>query len=451
MDYERIFRAYDIRGIYPNEINENFAYELGKALATFFSGKKRRVVIGNDVRLSSESLKNSLINGLIENGYNVFDLGIVPTPIVAFATKLLKAKFGVTVSASHNPKEWNGFIINDSNCLTVGLNFGLEKIKEIMQNKNFINSKRKGKVEKFNIEEEYINFLKSKFNFESNLKIIIDAGNGSASELLPKILKIYNKGNNIELFCRFDGNFPNRDPEPKKENLSKLIEKVLIEKADVGFAYDGDADRVVIIDDRGDVLLPHQILSLLLQSYGDKIKNKKVVIDVLSSIAAIEEIKKYKAKPLITKVGRSYIQNEMFKNKAFLGAEISYHFYFKEVFYLDDSIFLTLKILEFLTKTNKKISELVRDVPTYFYESKRIEIKEEMKFKFIEILKDEFKEYSIEELDGIKVWLDNESWIAIRASNTEPKISITYESKKEKRFEELKQISEKLIEKIKKL
>ncbi|MEM5830381.1 MAG: phosphomannomutase/phosphoglucomutase [Candidatus Aenigmatarchaeota archaeon] len=445
--YDKVFRAYDIRGIYPNEINEDFAYKLGIAISKFLKQKNKKVVVGNDVRLSSESLKNSLIKALNESGVKVIDIGLVPTPLVSIATKMLKANLGISVTASHNPKEWNGFILNDSKGIAIGLGFGLEKIRDLMKEEANIKSKKEGITEKINFEEKYLEFIRKKFNFQSNLKVIIDAGNGNASEILPKILKEYNKGINIELFCRFDGNFPNRDPEPKKENLSKLIEKVLIEKADIGFAYDGDADRIAVIDERGNVLSSHQILSLLMQSYGSKMKNKKVVIEVLSSLAAMEEIKKYKAKPIISKVGRTYIQNEMYKNKALLAAEISYHFYFKEAFYQDDTIFATLKILELLSKTNKKVSELIKDVPNYFYESKRVEISDEKKFMFVESLEKDFKDYKIEKIDGIKVWLDAESWICIRASNTEPKISIAYESKNQKRFEELKEIANRIIEK----
>jgi len=446
-----VFRAYDIRGIYPKDINEDFAYNLGKSISLFLKSRKKKIVVGNDVRLSSESLKNSLIKGLIESGCDVIDIGLQPTPLTSFATKITNSNLGISITASHNPKEWNGFILNDSKGIAIGLMNGLDKIKEIMERKEYekVKSKKVGNVEKFNIEEKYIEFIKKKFSFECNLTVIIDAGNGCASEIVPKILKIFNKGNNIELFCRFDGNFPNRDPEPKKETISKLIEKVLIEKADVGFAYDGDADRILVVDDKGNVLLSHQILSLFMNSYGKKMKNKRVVIEVLSSLAAIEEIKKYGAKPIISRVGRTFIQNEMHKNKAILGAEISYHFYFKDVFYLDDTIFATLKILELLSKTNKKISELIKDVKTYYYESKRISIADEKKFKFVESLKEDFKDYKIEEIDGIKVWLDDESWICIRASNTEPKISIAYESKNQNKFEELKQIAEKIVEKSK--
>lgn len=451
MEHNKIFRAYDIRGIYPNEINEKFAYELGKALAFYFKNKIRKAVVGSDVRNSSESLKKSFIRGLIESGFNVIDIGINPTPLVSFATKFFKAKFGVSITASHNPKEWNGFIINDSKCLTVGLEFGLEKIMKILESKNFITSNREGKIERINIEEEYIKFLQKKFNFESFFSVIIDAGNGSASEILPKILKLYNKGNNIELFCRFDGNFPNRDPEPKKENLSKLIEKILIEKADIGFAYDGDADRIIVVDDKGNVLLSHEILSLFMLSYGKKIRKKKIVIDFLSSMAAKEEIKKFDAIPIISRVGRTFIQHEMYNNRAFLAAESSYHFYFKEIFNLDDVVFATLKILEFLSHSNKKLSDLTKEIPKYFYKIRRVEIKEELKFKFIKNLKIEFRDYKIEEIDGIKVWINNDSWIALRASNTEPKISIAYESKNKKHFEELEEISEKIISKIKSL
>lgn len=447
-----IFRAYDIRGIYPSQINEEFAYFLGKSIAYFLKSKKRKkVVIGNDVRLSSESLKSSIAKGFLESGIDVIDVGLQTTPLVAFATIITESHLGISVTASHNPKEWNGFILNDEKGIAIGMSNGLEKIKEIFEKREFekLKTKREGKLEKFNVEEKYLEFIKKKINFESNLTVIVDAGNGSASEILPKFLKMYNKGNNIELFCRFDGNFPNRDPEPKKENLSKLIEKVLTEKADVGFAYDGDADRIVVVDDKGNVLFSHQILSILMKSYGNKMRNKKVVVEVLTSLAAIEEIRKYKAKPIITKVGRSYIQSEMQKNKAILGAEISYHFYFRDVFYLDDVIFATLKILEVLNSSNLRLSDLVKEVPIYHYESKRIPMDDSKKFKFVENLKEEFKDYRIEEIDGIKVWLDDESWICIRASNTEPKISIAYESKNLKRFEELKQIAEKIVERSK--
>ena len=436
-----IFRAYDIRGIYPKEIDEKVAEKLGSSFGTFIKGKK--VVVGCDARLSSPVLKRNFINGLKATGKKVIDIGVVSTPVVIFATRKLRCSGGVMITASHNPKEYNGFKFYDKKALPIGFESGINKIKEIFNNEEF--TKGKGSISNKDIKEEYSSYLLKYIKIRnSKLKIVVDCGNGSSGLIYPDVIK--KTGAKVyELFTKPDGNFPNHHPNPtKEENLIQLKEKVKELHADLGFAYDGDGDRVVIINKKGEEVYVGIIFSMLIKNLK---KSSKIIITITDSLAIQDIIKKYGHTSIISKVGHTYISQKMIEESAELGGEISGHYYFKETFGGDDALFATLKIIEILSNSN--IDEFVKEFPFYFSEvseKMRFEIKESEKFKFIEELKDEFKKnnFKINDLDGIKLIFKN-SWILIRPSNTEPKISIAYESKTEKSFNKLKEIVNEII------
>lgn len=440
---ESIFRAYDIRGIYPIQINEELAYKLGRSFATFNKGK---IVVGRDGRIGGEVLKENLIKGLIESGAEVIDIGIVPTPLIIFSIKYYNFDGGICITASHNPKEYQGFLFYNKEGIGIGLENGLEEIKENIRSEKF--TEGKGVIIRKNILQDYINFISDKITLENaKMKVVIDCGNGVASVVLPKLLNRFG----IEyfpLFCSLDGNFPNRDPEPRMDNLKALQEKVVELKADCGFAYDGDADRVVGVDEKGNVLTPNQFFCVLIKSYLEN-KKEKVVHDSLSSLTVDELVKYYKGFPIGCRVGHVFIQKKVLEENAAIGGEISGHYFFNELFGADDASFATLKVLEYLNKKKIKLSEVYRELPSYYFDSIRVKTKEEEKFKFIENLKTEFKEknYKIDCSDGVKIIFDD-SWILLRASNTEPKISIAYESKTEEGFEKLKKFVNELVKKI---
>jgi phosphomannomutase/phosphoglucomutase len=444
-----IFRAYDVRGIYPTEINEEIALKIGKAFGTFNPGK---IVVGSELRLSSPSLKKELIRGLISTGATVIDIGTVTSPIVMFATRLLECDGGVNVSASHNPKEYNGFKFYCKDGIPIDFESGLIRIKEIFEKENFVEGK--GKLIKKDVIEDYSNFLLSKINIKKpiNLKVVYDAGNGSTGRIYPKILR--KAGIDVhELFCEPDGRFPNHEPNPSKpENLRELRKKVIEIKADLGFASDGDGDRLAVIDEKGKIVYVGVIFSILIQSALEKEPGSKIVYTVLDSKAIEDIIKKFSGKPVICRVGHTYITQKLLEENAALAGEISGHYYFKETHGADDALFAILKLIEYLAKSNKKISDYERELPKYYSqvsEGLRIPVKESEKFPFIERLKQEFKEkgYKIDTLDGVKV-IFKDSWALFRPSNTEPIISMSYEATTKEGFEKIKKFVENIIKRI---
>jgi phosphomannomutase/phosphoglucomutase len=442
-----VFRAYDIRGIYPEQINEDFAFKIGKAFGTF---NPRKIIVGSELRLSSPTLKKELIKGLISTGATVFDIGTVTSPIVMFATKHLGCDGGVNVSASHNPKEYNGFKFYYKNGIPIDFESGLIKIQKIFEKEKF--KEGKGKLVKKDIIEDYSNFLLSKIKKPLNLKVVYDAGNGSTGKIYPKILR--KAGINVhELYCEPDGAFPNHEPNPTKiESLKDLQKKVLEVKADLGFASDGDGDRLVVVDENGKVVHTGIIFSILIESALKKEPKSKVVYTILDSKAIYDVIRRHGGKPVVCRVGHTYITQRMLDENASVAGEISGHYYFKETNGADDALFAILTLIEHLTKSNKKVSDFVKEFPKYYSqvtEGLRYEIKESEKFPFIEELKQGFKKkgYKINTLDGVKVIFDY-GWALFRPSNTEPIISMSYEATTKKGFERIKKFVDDIIDKI---
>lgn len=444
-----IFRAYDIRGIYPKDLNEEIALKIGKAFGTYNPGK---IVVGMDTRLSSPSLKKALIKGLMSTGANVIDIGMVTTPMVMFATRHLKCDGGVMVSASHNPKQFNGFKFYRKNAIPISYESGINEIQKIFGRENF--SKGKGTLAKKDITGNYSNFLLSKIKVEKpiNLKVVVDAGNGPTGIITPKVLKklgitVY------ELYCEPDGNFPNHEPNPSKpENLVDIKKKVLEVNANLGFAYDGDGDRIAVIDEDGEVVYVGVIFSILIKHILTEKPGSKIVYTPLDSKAIEDVIKRHDGVPLLCRVGHTFITQKMLEEDALLAGEISGHYYFKETYGSDDALFASLKLIESLIKSGKDFSDYAKSLPKYFSqvsEGLRVPIKESEKFPFIEKLKKEFKEkgYEISTIDGVKVFL-KDGWALFRPSNTEAVISMSYEARTKKGLERMKKFVKKIVKKI---
>ena len=443
-----IFRAYDIRGIYPTELDEKIALKIGKAFGTFNPGK---IVVGNDVRLSSPLLKEQLIKGLISTGCDVIDIGLVTTPIVIFSTRHLECDGGVMVSASHNPKEYNGFKFFRKYGIPVGYEFGLNEIKKIFESEKF--SSGSGTLTTKNVVEDYSNFLLDNIDVKRPIiiDVVVDAGNGSTGIIYPKILR--RLGIKVhELFCKPDGNFPNHLPDPtKKENLVDLQRKVLEVKANLGFAYDGDGDRLIVVDENGKVVYVGVIFSVLIENALSKNPRSKIVYTALDSKAIHDVIKDQGGISIVSRVGHTYVTKKMLEEDAVLAGEISSHYYFKETS-CNDALFASLKVIESLVKTDKKLSDYTKKFPKYYSqvsEGLRLPVKESEKFPFIEKLKEDFRKkgYRIDTLDGVKV-IFKDGWALFRPSNTEAIISMSFEATTKKSFEKIKKFVNDIIARI---
>jgi phosphomannomutase/phosphoglucomutase len=440
-----IFRAYDIRGIYKKDINENIFRRIG-----FVLGKKdKKFLIGHDIRKSGKNLSMALIEGLVTSGSKVFFCGKSSFGLCYFSGFKLKVDKTLFVTASHLPREWNGLKINFGDGEPVSSK-EIEKIRDkVLKIEGKEIKFRKPKFKKVNLKKEYIKTLLQKFPLlkQRKLKIVLDCGNGATSLVAPQIFKKFGF-EIVELFCKENSNFSNRNPEPTFESTKILREKVISEKADFGVAFDGDGDRGVMIDDKGRYLSGNQIGIILGKDILRESKNKKVVRTVSCSMAIDEELKKYGAKIIESPVGHTFVISAVKKNKAVLGIEESNHIVIPKYFLFDDAILIPLKIAEILIREKKKLSEIVDEIKIYPFEEAVFECPDEKKFEVVENLKKEFKKKykKVNTLDGVKVILDF-GWILIRASNTSPKIRLYVEAKTRKKLKFLKDKFSKILKK----
>jgi len=438
-----VFRAYDVRGVYPDQLNGDLAYNVGLAFGKFIG--KGRIALGMDVRESSPALKEGLIKGLTESGLNVIDIGIVPTPLLYFTVATLGLDGGAMITGSHNPREYNGIKLCGRGGVCLSYETGIGEIEKLVKG-GIESPELNGEVNKDEVEERYIEFVVGKTKFGKSLKIVIDAGNGTAWKIPCEIFRKLGC-EVIELNCEPDGSFPNHHPDPLvRANLKQLQEKVKETNADIGIAYDGDSDRVGFVDERGEIIPNNDVFALIIENVLKKNPKGKIIHEVLSSKLVEDVIKSNGGVPVISKVGHSYIQEKM-QEGAILGGETSGHYYFKESYNYDDGIFGSVKLVELVSNADKKISELVDSLPKYLTsDDTRIHCPDDKKFEVVERLKKKFEGTGrIVTLDGVKVVLDN-SWFIIRASNTQPALVLRWEADDREEFERLENLVKKEVE-----
>jgi phosphomannomutase/phosphoglucomutase len=443
IDFDRLFRAYDIRGVFPEQLDEHIATILGAAFAQFL-GKRGEVVVGRDVRLSGERLKNGLVSGLISGGCNVTDVGVVSTPMVYFATNQLQKDAGIMITASHNPPEWNGFkLFSRGGCI-----YG-EKMVQIKQIAQTINMSRSGQIlgkttNYKRIFQDYTDFVLGKIHVSKKLKIVADTSNGVCGLFVPSLFE-KQECEILTLNEKPDGRFPAHLPEPKESTLGELKKQVIETKADFGVGFDGDGDRAVFVDEKGRMIPGDLALLIFAKDVLERQKGAKVVCELSCSLAVEEYVKAHGGTPIVEKVGHTFIMDRMITEDATIGGEKSGHFYFAETNGVDDAIFASLKMAEILSKTNEKLSAIFDNLPRYpSIHDKNFSCSDNLKFEVIERLKSKFKSEgrNILDMDGLKL-LDKTGWVLLRPSNTEPIIRVTAEAKTEKRLAELYAFAEK--------
>ena len=445
-DVMSIFRAYDIRGIYPNELNGVIAYKIGLAFGKFIG--KSNIALGMDVRKSSPEIKKHLVKGLLASGLNVIDFGVIPTPLLYFAVAYKELDGGAMITGSHNPKEYNGIKLCGKNGLCFSYETGIGEIEKMVSKDIKIKYGKKGKMKRGNIEKEYIDFVLQKINLEKKLKIVIDAGNGTAGKVSSKLFQKMGC-EVVELFCEPNGDFPNHHPDPLvKENLETLKSKVKEVDADIGIAYDGDGDRVGFVDDKGNVVENNKVFALLIKSVLEKNHEAKIAYEVLASKLVEDVILMHKGVPIISRVGHSYIQNIMKEEGCLIGGETSGHYYFKENFNYDDGIFASAKLVEIVSKKENSFSSLIESLPKYITsDDTRVYCPDNKKFKVVEYLRKKFEGLGkLITIDGVKV-IEKDKWFIVRASNTQPALVLRWEAKKEKDFNDIRDF---ILEEVKK-
>lgn len=439
---QNIFREYDIRGIYNDEISEEDAYTIGRSFGSYISNMGETfTVIGHDNRLSSPALTNSLIKGITDTGINVYNLGLVTTPMYYFmrGIRCLNSNTGIMVTASHNPKEYNGFKM----AFTKEGNAYGEYIREFRDFTNKGNFKTgNGIVKDVNFKEEYLNELSNSINLGSRkIKVIYDCGNGTGSTIIKDVL---DRIPNIEyelLYCESDGNFPNHHPDPAvHSNLIDLGNKVKELNFDIGIGIDGDADRVGIVDENGNPIDTDLFMIIMYRYLNKNLKNRKGLFDVKCSKALIDELIKLDIEPVMYRTGNSYSNMMMQKGNFDFGGEYSGHLFFRDKFLgYDDGIYSGLRMVEVLSNTDKKLSELLEGINKYYStEEIKIPVGDDIKNSIVDKVKyySINKGYNFKDIDGIRVEFDD-SWALIRVSNTSPNLTVRFEANNETRLKEI--------------
>ena len=429
-----IFREYDIRGIYPAQINEQVVHKIAKAISVkCLDEGVSEICIARDGRLSGEKLLSALENSLSNNGIDVINAGLATTPLLYFAAKKSKHKSGVMITGSHNPKNYNGvkLIINDKPVS------GTE-IYNLINNTTKV-SDHKGKIIYRDFKDEYISEIKKNIVVKEKLKVVVDCGNGASGCIAPKLYSELGC-EVINLYAEVDGNFPNHHPDPgKPKNLIDLIKKVKETNADIGLAFDGDGDRVGLVTNHGEIVFPDKILMMLSKDILSLNKGK-IIFDVKCSDSLPKLIKDNGGIPLMYPTGHFNIKNGIKEHNPLLAGEMSGHIFFNDKWYgFDDGVYSGARIIELILKTNKSISNLIEDFPKLFSTPElNIEVSDEIKFEIVEkFIANCALEGEKILIDGLRINFEN-GWGLLRASNTSPMLVMRFEGNSKRSLDHIK-------------
>lgn len=431
-----IFKSYDIRGIYPKEINKETARKIGEAFAAMTGGKK--IVVGRDMRLGSPEISAGFMEGLVKMGVAVHDLGLVPIDAVYFAVGKYSYDGGAMITASHNPKSYDGIKLVKKGMEWVRGKDVLEFL-ENMENMPQGNPRPGGSVTPVNIADAHVSHVLS-FTETSkikSLKIVVDAGNGMAGKMIPPLLQKIPRINYLPLFFELDGNFPNHESNPlESSNRAALVKKVLEEKADLGIIFDGDSDRVFFIDEIGNFVRGDTTLILIAKEILKKYPGTNIAYSLNCSRAVPEKIKEMNGNPIRAAVGYVNVTTAARQAGGAMGGELTGHYSYKDNYYADSGYVSFLLVLQALSESGKKMSELVSELNPYFpSEEINFKMDREKILGLLQNLKEKYKDGKQNELDGLTVEYDS-WWFLVRASNTEPLIRLNIEADSKELLEE---------------
>ena len=449
---KNIFRGYDIRGIVPDEIDDLVAEEIGKGFATLMKRKGNgSIIVGRDARLSGNTMFKSLCAGITSTGLDVIDIGHCMTPMTYFAREILSIKPSIMITASHNPKEYNGFKMCAMGKDTI---YGeeIQDFRKFLELGSFETSEIKGQIVEQDLKEDYISYICKKVKLGNRkLKIAVDCGSGSAGWFAREFFtRLGIPEEDLMIVCEEpDGNFPIHHPDPSQEKYMLDIEQFVRDNnCDIGIAYDGDADRIICFDENGNIHFGDEFMIII---WRDLIKNHpgaEAILDVKCTQSLYEDLERIGAKPRFVKVGSSYIKNEIRKNNLIFAGEYAGHIYFNDDYFgFDDSFYSTARILQILTNTDKKFSELLDGITKYVgTPEKIIKVTDETKFGIVDKCTQYFKEngYNVIDVDGARVVYEG-GWGLVRASNTGPNLTIKAEAVSKEKCDEIMQEIENVI------
>ena len=425
-----ILREYDIRGVVDKNITENTAYTIGRVFGyvVYNKIKSNKIALGYDGRLTSPKLYKALSNGLKDSGANVKSIGICPTPMLYFADYFLSTDAALMITGSHNPSEYNGFkmVVNKHSFFSENI----QKFQSIIKTTKL--EKKEGTIEQVNIINDYVERILKNIYLQKKLKISWDIGNGSMGVIINQLITKLQNTENILLNQEVDGNFPNHHPDPTvPKNMKQLIDSVKQNKSDIGLAFDGDGDRLGVVDNEGNIVWADQYMLILCSEIANIYENPKVIMDVKCSKVFFDEAEKLGCKPLMERTGHSPIKEKMKEIKSPLSGEMSGHVCYGDDFYgYDDAMYVALRLLRILSNHHLNLNEIINKYPkTFSTPETRFDVDEAKKFKIIDEIKDRLNNFKgkIIDIDGIRVET-NEGWFLMRASNTQNQLTCRVES-----------------------
>ncbi len=435
-----IFRQYDIRGLEKEELDDDAVESIGKAFGTYLIRKgKKEAVVGKDVRLSGPRIFKALVKGILSTGCNVIDVGTVPTPVFYFAIWFFKKDGGIMITASHNPPEYNGFKMCDG----IDALYGDEitSLYTLIKNNDFIHGS--GSMSSMSVINDYKDQVVKTIGIPRRLKVVIDSGNGAAGLVAPDVLRSVGV-ELIELYSEPDGNFPNHTADPTVEkNVKVLMETVVEQGADIGIGFDGDVDRIGVVNEKGRLLFGDTLLGIYAKDVLKNNPGAEVVFEVKSSQGLVEYIEKLRGKPMMWKAGHSLLKAKMKEDNALLGGEVSGHMFFRDRHPgYDDAIYGALRILEILAHSETTISKLAEEIPAYISTPElRVDCPDDVKFGVMDKLIQYFKSnYNVIDVDGVRILFDT-GWSLIRPSNTQPVLVVRMEAKTKEDLREIAKIT----------
>lgn len=453
----KIFRQYDIRGVWNKDLTPEAVEAIGRAFAFYLKeGQKKehlKISIGRDIRLSSQAVFESLSKGLLTSGVDIVDIGVCPTPLQYFSLFTLPVDGGIMITGSHNPPEYNGLKLSAGKDTIYG--DAIQEIRKIIERKDEI--KGNGRLERHKIIPDYIAYIKENFKQFGDLKVVVDAGNGTGGLLAPLLMRDLGC-DVVEMYCEPDGNFPNHHPDPVVlENLKDLIDKVKAEKAHIGIGYDGDADRIGVVDEYGNVIWGDRLMIVFAmdilkdQKAAGNNKTLTFVGEVKCSQGMYDEIKRLGGNPVMWKTGHSLIKSKMKETQALLAGEMSGHIFFADRYFgYDDAIYASLRLLEILSKNGRpySIRRILNAIPEGVSTPEiRFDCPDEIKFRVVERAKKIFRDYPLIDIDGIRINFPK-GWGLIRASNTQPALVLRFEADGEAELKSIKKLVEERLESV---
>ena len=432
----QIFREYDVRGIADEDLTDEVVENLGWAYGSLIRNEGgSKVVVGRDVRLSSERLRDALSSGIRKSGCDVTDVGQVPTPTLYFSILHLNVDGGVMITGSHNPVEYNGLKL----CLGIASIYGeqIQQLRERIERGDLVRGD--GELTQRDTLSAYMEAISERIHLDRGLKVVLDAGNGGASEIAPEIFRRLGC-EVIPLYCEIDGRFPNHLPDPTvPEYVVDLQHKVIETGADVGIGYDGDMDRIGVVDDEGKILYGDRLLALYARDVLSRRPGNPIIFDVKCSQALVEDIVAHGGRPLMGRTGHSLIKARMKTEGAPLAGEMSGHMFFAdEYFGYDDALYASARLARILAGTLEKLSQIAAELPQYVATPEiRIACSDEEKFDVVEAITEYFRSrYEVIDVDGVRV-LFGDGWGLVRASNTQPVLVVRFEAKTRERLGEI--------------